>query len=185
MIWAVWFGWSFSYFGILLWLPTLLTKYKGLSGSEVFPFMIGFMISGIAGRIVVSSVIDRIGRVPMIAVFGLFGGGLFLTFGYQTPGPWLYIVGYAFAFFHDGGLSAIASYTPELYPTSLRATGYGFSAGVGRLASIISPALTGFLVDESVILVFAILACGYVLAALSVGIFGPETKSHVLDEQSP
>lgn len=182
MIWTVWFGWSFSYFGILLWLPTLLTKYRGMRLSEVFAYMIGFMICGILGRITMSSVIDKVGRVTMIGLFGLCASVAVLFFGHSTDRVWLFVTGYVFAFFHDGGLSAIASYTPELYPTSARATGYGFAAGVGRVASIISPLIVGYVVNLDVSYVFVVFACGYALAAGAAKFAGIETRGCALED---
>src|SRR5690606_21932452 len=47
--------------------------------------------------------------------------------------------GMALSFFNLGAWGALYAVTPELYPTSLRATGSGWGAGVGRIASIVAP----------------------------------------------
>ena len=45
----------------------------------------------------------------------------------------------ALSFFNLGAWGALYAVTPEMYPTSLRATGSGWAAGVGRIASIGAP----------------------------------------------
>ena len=47
--------------------------------------------------------------------------------------------GMALSFFNLGAWGALYAVTPELYPTSLRATGAGWAAGIGRIASIVAP----------------------------------------------
>jgi len=103
--WAVWALYLFSYFGVLLWLPTLLTRYKGLPSSHVFPYMMGFLACGVLGRLACSLLIDRLGRKPMLAVAGGCAGVLLLIFSQQQGLTALMLVGYAYAFFQDMGAS--------------------------------------------------------------------------------
>ena len=49
------------------------------------------------------------------------------------------------SFFNLGAWAALYTYTPELYPTSMRGTGAGSAASIGRLAGIAAPALTGYI----------------------------------------
>jgi putative MFS transporter len=142
----------------------------------------GFMLAGIAGRIAVSFIIDRVGRRYSIAGFGLCAAILLILFGQQTAPEYLVLFGYAFAFFHDGGLSAVAPYTPELYPTSARSTGVGWAVGAGRIASVVAPIVVGFLVPIGLGVVFATLSAGYLVAGLVVILFGIETKGMILEE---
>jgi MFS transporter, putative metabolite:H+ symporter len=182
MLWGLWFAWSFSYFGLIMWLPTLLVKYRGIPQAEVFYYMMGFMLSGIVGRIFVVIFVDRVGRVPILVLYGACAGIALFFFGQQTGLANLMIFGYVTAFFHDGGLSAMGAYTPELYPTRARATGYGWAAGVGRMASIIAPMAVGFLLTSySVYSVFVVFGASYLAAALIVLAFRIETKGLQLE----
>ena len=45
----------------------------------------------------------------------------------------------ALSFFNLGAWGALYAVTPEVYPTALRATGSGWAAGFGRIASILAP----------------------------------------------
>jgi putative MFS transporter len=91
------------------------------------------------------------------------------------------IYGYIFAFFHDGGLCALSPYAPELYPTRARSTGVGLANGAGRVASMVSPIVIGYLVPIGVGWVFVLLATGYFIAAVIALVFGQETKGLILE----
>jgi putative MFS transporter len=77
------------------------------------------------------------------------------------------------------------AYTPELYPTRARATGAGCASAVGRIGSLIGPALIGVVLPT---LghggVFALGAGSFVVAALAVLILGVETKGKRLEDIS-
>lgn len=182
MLWLVWFGWSFSYFGILLWLPSLLVDHRGFKPAEVFGFIVGFMLAGVSGRIFVSLFIDGLGRKPTLALCGAGATCMAIVFGHQTDAMSLAIWGYALAFFHDGGLSVIAPYTPELYPTRARATGVGYANGCGRIASIVSPIVVGYLTPMGLSTVFIVLSSGYAITVVVVLLFGIETKGLQLED---
>ena len=181
MLWLLWFSWSFSYFGVLLWLPSLLVQHRGVPGAQVFSYMMGFLITGMCGRAAISILVDSWGRKNSIALVGVLSTITLLVFSQQAGYNKLMAFGYLFAFFHDAGLSAIAPYTPELYPTRARATGVGYANGAGRIASILSPIVVGFLVPVGLTYVFVILATGYLVAAIVVLSFGFETKGLVLE----
>src|SRR2546422_11455323 len=54
----------------------------------------------------------------------------------------LFIWAALLSFFNLGAWGVVYSYTPELYPTSVRATGSGVAAAGGRIGGIIGPYLT-------------------------------------------
>ncbi len=181
MLWGIWFAWSFSYFGTLLWLPSLLVQYRSVPGADIFGFMMGFLAAAVTGRVAVVLLIDSIGRKKMIAICGVCAAAAMLVFGQQTAISDLMIYGYIFAFFHDGGLCALSPYAPELYPTRARSTGVGLANGAGRVASMISPIVIGYIVPIGVGWVFVLLATGYLIAAVVALAFGLETKGLILE----
>jgi putative MFS transporter len=185
LLWAMWFGWNFSYFGMILWLPTLLTQVRGIPQSTVFMYMIGFSVAGIVGRMVTVATVDRLGRRPVIIGAGLVAGVLLLVFGTQQTFLGIVLAGYALAFFHDGGLSGIAPFTPELYPTHARSTGVGWANGAGRVGIILAPIAVGFLVGAgSIYAVFAMFAVGFWFAAAAVFLLRVETRGEHLEVTS-
>jgi putative MFS transporter len=76
-------------------------------------------------------------------------------------------------------------YTPEIYPTRIRAIGTGLATSWLRIGSAVGPALVGFMVDakgiNSVFLLFAgISVVGAVAATCMV-----ETRDRRLEEIAP
>ncbi len=180
--WSLWFFWAFPYYGLILWLPTLLTKFPNVPQATVFFYMMGFQIAGVTGRLVMLTLVDRLGRKPVIIGSGLCAGVLLLVFGWQQDLAGLILVGYLLAFFHDGGFSGIAPYTPELYPTHARSTGVGWASGAGRIGAMLAPIAVGFLVAaQSVYAVFVMFALSYWIAAAVVALIGVETKGQALE----
>ena len=79
----------------------------------------------------------------------------------------------------------VYAYTPELYPTAVRATGAGSAAAVGRLGGIVGPYLTPVLVP--VIGqggLFGAFTGLLVLVAIAVFALAEETKGRSLEEIS-
>ncbi|MFC4853949.1 hypothetical protein [Actinophytocola glycyrrhizae] len=58
-----WFAWSFSYFGIILWLPTLLVLAGMLLG-DVLLYTVGVRLAAIASWGVMLPLVGRFGTRP-------------------------------------------------------------------------------------------------------------------------
>jgi putative MFS transporter len=94
----------------------------------------------------------------------------------------LIIFGLGMQFFLFGMWSVLYAYTPELYPTRIRATGSGFASAVGRLGSLLGPFVVGVVLPiAGQSGVFSLGAGAFVLAALIVLILGEETKGKMLE----
>jgi len=178
--WVLYAGWSFSYYGVVFWLPLILTQYRGQAPSAMYMYTMGFMISGVVGRLVMALIVDKFGRKAIILLCGACSAILVLFFGAQESFWGLVIFGYALSFFHEGGFSAAAPYIPEMYPTYARATGIGWAAGAGRIAIIISPMVVGFMLESNFYMTFMLFGLSYGLVCLVVGILGKETKDSSL-----
>jgi MFS transporter, putative metabolite:H+ symporter len=182
MISVMWATWNFTYYGLLLWLPIILTKYKAIPTERMYPFMMAFLASGIFGRIVASYLLDVIGRKVVMGACGLLGGLFVFLFGLQTDFYYLLIFGLLVAPFHDAMGGCLVAYNGELYPTRVRTTGVGWGSGVGRIGSSLAPVTVGFLIPHSQLGVFAIFAGCYLIYGLVMIFFGEETRGMPLDE---
>jgi MFS transporter, putative metabolite:H+ symporter len=78
----------------------------------------------------------------------------------------------------------VYTYTPELYATTMRGTGAGTAAAVGRLGGIIAPIVVGKILAAGLgqQRVFAQFAAVIVAGAIAVSILGEETKRRSLEE---
>jgi putative MFS transporter len=85
------------------------------------------------------------------------------------------------SFFLVSAWGPMFAYTAEVFPTAVRGTGFGFAAGVGKIASILGPVLAGALVPFGYRVALLPFGAGLFAAGLTVLAFGPETKNAALD----
>src|SRR6266540_1954521 len=76
-------------------------------------------------------------------------------------------------------------YTPELYPTRVRALAVGAATAWLRFASIIGPTVVGMMLAGGLPSVFATFAVVAAIAAVITALFAVETRGRVLEEASP
>ena len=76
-------------------------------------------------------------------------------------------------------------YTPELYPTRVRALGVGTATAWLRFASMIGPNIVGAMIAGGLQPVFLTFAAMAGFAAIVTAAFAVETKGRVLEEVSP
>ena len=164
-IWLVWFCVNFAYYGAFIWIPSILVD-AGFSLVRSFGFTLIITLAQLPGYAVAAWLIERWGRRPTLSLFLIGSAGSAIAFG-TVHAEWAIIAsGMALSFFNLGAWGALYAVTPELYPTSLRATGAGWAAGVGRIASIAAPLLVPVLLAAGGAgLTFAVFAVFFVVAA--------------------
>ena len=52
--------------------------------------------------------------------------------------------GVLLSFFMNGAYAGLYAYTPEVFPTHVRATGSGLASAIGRIGGISAPILVGY-----------------------------------------
>jgi putative MFS transporter len=87
------------------------------------------------------------------------------------------------SFFLNGTYAGVYSYTPEVFPTWIRASGTGLSSAFGRVGSILAPTIIGLSAASLGFagvfgLTTAVLAAG----VLCVLVFGLSTAGRSLEE---
>ncbi|PWC07250.1 MFS transporter [Mycetocola zhujimingii] len=164
-LWVVWFCVNFSYYGAFVWLPSILVA-SGFSLVKSFEYTLIITLAQLPGYLVAAYLVEKWGRSKTLAVF-LTGSAVSAVLFGLAGLEWQVIgAGMLLSFFNLGAWGALYAVTPELYPTELRATGSGWAAGVGRIASIIAPLLVPILtgVGGSVLL-FSVFAAFFLIAA--------------------
>ncbi|GAB2700697.1 putative MFS transporter [Microbacterium marinum] len=166
-LWVVWFCVNFAYYGAFIWIPTLLFS-QGFDLVKSFGFTLIITLAQLPGYAVAAWLIEVWGRRATLSVFLLGSGVSAVLFG-QSSAEWAILAtGMALSFFNLGAWGALYAATPEMYPTSLRATGAGWAAGVGRIASIAAPPSVPLMIGVGGIgLVFFVFAVFFVVAAVA------------------
>jgi putative MFS transporter len=164
-LWLVWFCVNFSYYGAFIWIPSILVS-QGYDLVRSFGFTLIITLAQLPGYAVAAWLIEVWGRRLTLSVF-LAGSAISaILFGTAAAEPTVIATGMALSFFNLGAWGALYAVTPEMYPTSLRATGSGWAAGVGRLASIVAPLTVPLLLAAGgAPLLFVVFAVFFAIAA--------------------
>lgn len=137
-LWVLWFCVNFSYYGAFIWIPTILVS-QGYDLVRSFGFTLVITLAQLPGYAVAAWLIEAWGRRATLATFLAGSAVAAVFFGTASGEAAVIAAGMALSFFNLGAWGALYAATPETYPTPLRATGSGWAAGVGRIASIVAP----------------------------------------------
>ncbi|WP_019179208.1 MFS transporter [Microbacterium yannicii] len=166
-LWVVWFCVNFSYYGAFIWIPSILVA-QGYDLVRSFGFTLIITLAQLPGYAVAAWLIEVWGRRLTLSVFLAGSAVSAVFFGTATSESAVLIAGMALSFFNLGAWGALYAVTPEMYPTSLRATGSGWAAGVGRIASIVAPlSVPVLLAAGGAPVLFVVFAVFFALAALA------------------
>lgn len=181
-IWLVWFCVNFAYYGAFIWIPSILVQ-AGYDLVRSFGFTLLITLAQLPGYAVAAWLIEVWGRRATLSVFLAGSAVSAVLFGTASTEGAIIATGMALSFFNLGAWGALYAVTPELYPTSLRATGSGWAAGVGRLASIVAPLLVPVLLATGgAPLAFTTFAAFFVVA--TVAAWGlTDLRGRALDER--
>ncbi|WP_141500408.1 MFS transporter [Paenibacillus luteus] len=185
MLWILWFTVVFSYYGMFLWLPSVMVL-KGFDLVKSFQYVLIMTLAQLPGYFTAAYFIEKFGRKFVLVIYLLLTAGSALWFGSAETEGVLLAAGICLSFFNLGAWGGMYAYTPELYPAAVRGTGVGFAASFGRVGGIIGPYLVGMLVARHIAIssIFMIFFVTIVIGALTVLFFGKETKGTDLDEEA-
>ncbi|MGH9375116.1 MAG: MFS transporter [Terriglobia bacterium] len=187
-----------GYYGLILWLPTVLVLVLSTTAAHASALVISLSAIGVAARFAFGYLSDRIGRRACGFIFGI-GAGILLPLAGTSASLhigtvslfWLLLIA-AFVF-ADGGFAINGPYSAELWPSHLRATGMGSAYGFGSLGKIIGPLGLALIVGSSNFIepaamlgaikpAFLYLGSWYAVAGVAYGIFGFETKGRTYEQ---
>ena len=183
MLWLAWFGIVYSYYGIFMWLPSIVYA-QGFEIVKTFEYVLAMTLAQLPGYFAAAWLVDRIGRRYTLSIFLMMSGVFSWFFGNASSPTTLLMFGSAMSFFNLGAWGVIYTYTPEQYPTAIRALGSGWAAGFGRIGGMLAPMLVGILLVQGVgmNLIFAMFASVFVLISVIVMALGVESKNKTLEE---
>ncbi|MBK3494577.1 MFS transporter [Viridibacillus sp. YIM B01967] len=182
MLWIVWFTVVFSYYGMFLWLPSVMV-IKGFSLITSFKYVLIMTLAQLPGYFTAAWLIERAGRKFVLATYLIGTAVSALVFGNAESIGILLVSGMFLSFFNLGAWGALYAYTPEQYPTVIRGTGAGMAASVGRLGGIFGPLLVGSLVAKGYELgfIFGIFCIAIIIGVSAILVLGTETKQTELE----
>lgn len=184
MLWVLWFTVVFSYYGMFLWLPTVMVD-KGFSLVKSFQYVLIMTLAQLPGYFTAAYFIERFGRKFVLVTYLVFTAISAIWFGYANTEASLLAAGICLSFFNLGAWGGLYAYSPELYPTKVRSTGVGLATSFGRIGGVIAPLLVGVLKQQGtrIELIFVMFFVTILIGALGVLLLGKETKGLELADE--
>lgn len=182
MLWIAWFGIVFTYYGIFTWLPSLVYN-QGFTFIKTFEYVFIMTLAQLPGYFAAAWLVEVIGRKYTLSLFLLMTGVASWFFGQSTTVNAIVTWGCVMSFFNLGAWGVIYTYTPELYPTSIRAFGSGWAAGIGRMGGMLAPAMVGVILERGMKMeaVFYMFTVVLVFVSFMIILLGIETKQKNLE----
>ncbi|GMR50742.1 hypothetical protein PMAYCL1PPCAC_20937, partial [Pristionchus mayeri] len=176
LIWLVWMMNAFSYYGMTLYTTKLFQSTDVCHGGseenvhnnhtslciplrqEDYVDIIATSFSEVPGLILTFLLIERIGRKLTMSVQFLFFGIANYLLYFCMSRTWIVSILFVARAFIAGAFQTAYVYTPEVYPTPMRAMGIGTASAFGRMGAMVTPYVAQVIGDYN--LVYATLIYG-------------------------
>jgi putative MFS transporter len=178
-----------AFFGVAIglgtWLPNIMNA-KGFTITKSLTYTFGMTLAVPCASLFMMYALDRYGRkITSVCAF-VAAGVMAIVFANAATDLQLLITGFIMIFFIQVAGNSMQIFASEVFPTNARASGFGWAAGVGRLATAgIIPAILWIQNGWGLTAVFVSIAICLLIAAASVTQLGPEAKRLGLDEVAP
>ena len=178
-----------AFFGVAIglgtWLPNIMTA-KGFTITKSLTYTFGMTLAVPCASLFMMYALDKYGRKPTSVCAFVAAGLMAIVFANAATDTQLLVAGFIMIFFIQVAGNSMQIFASEVFPTNARASGFGWAAGVGRLATaFIVPTILWIQTTYGLTTVFVCLAVVLVIAAFSVTQMGPEARQKGLDEIAP
>jgi len=171
--------------GLTAWLPGIMNA-KGFTITKSLQYTLVMNFAVPCASLFMMYALDKFGR-KITSVCSFVAAGLMaIVFANAGTPIELMVAGFIMFFFVQVAGNSMQIFASEVFPTNARASGFGWAAGVGRLATaFIMPTILWVQNGWGLTTVFVSLAILLFIAAVSVTQLGPEAKQKGLDEIAP
>jgi putative MFS transporter len=178
-----------AFFGVAIglgtWLPNMMND-KGFTITKSLTYTFGMTLAVPCASLFMMYALDHIGRkITSVSAF-VAAGLMAIVFANAASDMQLLIAGFIMIFFIQVAGNSMQIFASEVFPTNARASGFGWAAGVGRLATAaVIPTILWIKEGYGLTAVFVCIAIVLLIAAGSVTQLGPEARQKSLDEIAP
>lgn len=139
----LWFIIMFTYYGMFLWLPSVLIK-RGFSVVHSFKYTLLMSFAQLPGYFLAAYLMGKLSRKKVLAIY--LTGTIIGAFMFATAQSEFLVVfsSCILSFFTLGAWGIMIALTPTQYPLEIRGFGIGFTQSIGRIGATIGPYLIGF-----------------------------------------
>ncbi len=166
---------QFGYYGANTWLPSYLVKDLGVNLKNMGWFIAATYTATVAGKILAGWLGDVFGRRIIWVIGGIATAvTLPMIIYFATPGNVAYLL-LIFGLLFGTPYGLNSQYLSESFPTSIRGTAVATAYNMGRIGSMVSPLMIGFVsVQYSIAFGISLLGIAYAICAVIPGIFIPD-----------
>jgi putative MFS transporter len=171
---------SVAYYGVFVYLPVKLSA-QGFGFMRGQEFLILLALVQLPGFALSAYGVERWGRKPTLVGFLLLSAAGCLCYSVGSA-AWL-VVGSTLlmSFALLGTWGALYAFTPEVYPTDLRASGMGMAGAVARFGGLFAPSIVAPVMATQFTLSLAMLAAFLLAAAIAILCVDVESRQRVLE----
>jgi putative MFS transporter len=181
MSWLLWLSVTFCSYAFFTWIPGLLVQ-RGMTITQSFSYSIFIYLAQIPGYFSSAFCCERFGRRSTIVGYMVFAALSAIGLAFSETNMQMLVGSISLSFFMNGVNAGEYAYTPEVFPTNVRATGMGTASAIGRIGAISSPILVGYIFPIGGFAgVFGMTTAVLAIGALSVLILGVPTKGLSLE----
>jgi AAHS family 4-hydroxybenzoate transporter-like MFS transporter len=147
LLWVMFFMNLLNLWFLNNWLPTIMTD-AGITVETASLITSLFQIGGLIGALLLAGLVGR--RLSFGVLASTYFAAAVFIFLIGSAGssiPLLVMTVFAAGIGVIGGQTVANALSADYYPTAIRATGVGWSLGIGRVGSIVGPILGGFLLS--------------------------------------
>ncbi|NOV26495.1 MFS transporter [Cupriavidus necator] len=173
---------NFGYYGIMIWLPTYLSKALGFSLTKSALWTSVTIVGMMFGVYVFGHLADRIGRKPTFLIFQAGAVAMVLAYARLADPMTMLWAGAVMGMFVNGMIGGYGALISEAYPTAARATAQNVLFNIGRAVGGLGPIVVGAIAAAySFQLAIALLASIYVVDMIATIFLIPELKGVELE----
>jgi putative MFS transporter len=181
--WALFISVMLVYYAALSWMPSIL-RAQGMGEVAAFASTTVMNAVGILGVLTSVLLVEVVGRKWVIGVSAPLAALALVVFALVLGAPTAAITMIAvFGFLSLTAIPVMYAYVSELYPTELRASGFGWASSSSRAVTGFAPLLFGSVLWPvlGLPLTFTLLGVLVVAAVVFMVVAAPETRGRELD----
>ena len=189
---GTWFLLDYAYYGNTISTPQILSLISPTASTmtKIALQLAIFVVAAVPGYLLAIAKLDKIGHRRLQLLGFAMMGACFLIIA-AVPGlttavvPFLLVYGVSYFFTEFGPNMTTFVLPSELFPVSMRTTGHGISAGIGKLGAFIGVFLFPVLNDNLGLRGTLLLTAGVSVAGLALTLVLPEPAGRSLEEIAP
>ncbi len=165
------------------WLPTVLLQ-GGIALSTSLFMATLVQLGPLPGALLGSWAVDAFGRKISLTFCSILTAAVSATYAFLQGPVALVLVGFSLlALIYSLLAMTYGTYVPELFPTSLRLTGFGIGTAVGRLANVAAPfGIAALLTRFGSAGLYGAIAFVMIVQTAAVMLLGEETAGRSLED---